>query len=155
MIYIVAFGVGFKCPHKIHLNTQGGGGPSREGALTALVSSNLGPLRIVPPPQIFWTFRCPCMLSQPSFFGTDYDKSTSGNPLPTFQSLLSHACRMQLISPFLRQLIVSLLLECQYVKKTWMAKLLKYFWTTFNNTFVVFKRNMSQKFANKVLKINE
>ena len=22
MIYIVAFGVGFKCPHKIHLNTQ-------------------------------------------------------------------------------------------------------------------------------------
>ena len=26
MIYIVALGVGFKCPHKIHLNTQWGGG---------------------------------------------------------------------------------------------------------------------------------
>ena len=26
MIYIVAFGVGFKCPRKIHLNTQWGGG---------------------------------------------------------------------------------------------------------------------------------
>ena len=24
MIYIVALGVGFKCPRKIHLNTQGG-----------------------------------------------------------------------------------------------------------------------------------
>ena len=24
IIYIVAFGVGFKCPHKIHLNTQWG-----------------------------------------------------------------------------------------------------------------------------------
>ena len=36
-----------------------------------------------------------------------------------------------------------------------MAELLKYFWTTFNNTFVVFKRKMLQKFANKVMKINE
>ena len=26
MIYIVALGVGFKCPRKIHLNTQWGGG---------------------------------------------------------------------------------------------------------------------------------
>ena len=26
MIYIVALGVGFKCPCKIHLNTQWGGG---------------------------------------------------------------------------------------------------------------------------------
>ena len=26
MIYIVAFGVGLKCPSKIHLNTQCGGG---------------------------------------------------------------------------------------------------------------------------------
>ena len=26
MIYIVALGVGFKCPHKIHLNTQCSGG---------------------------------------------------------------------------------------------------------------------------------
>ena len=26
IIYIVAFGVGSKCPHKIHLNTQWGGG---------------------------------------------------------------------------------------------------------------------------------
>ena len=26
MIYIVAFGVGLKCPRKIHLNTQWGGG---------------------------------------------------------------------------------------------------------------------------------
>jgi hypothetical protein len=28
-IYIVAFGVGLKCPRKIHLNTQRGGGGSR------------------------------------------------------------------------------------------------------------------------------
>ena len=28
MIYIVALGVGLKCPHKIHLNTQWGGGVS-------------------------------------------------------------------------------------------------------------------------------
>ena len=26
MIYIVAHGIGFKCPRKIHLNTQWGGG---------------------------------------------------------------------------------------------------------------------------------
>ena len=26
IIHIVALGVGFKCPHKIHLNTQWGGG---------------------------------------------------------------------------------------------------------------------------------
>ena len=26
MIYIVELGGGFKCPRKIHLNTQGGGG---------------------------------------------------------------------------------------------------------------------------------
>ena len=26
MVYIVALGVGFKCPRKIYLNTQGGGG---------------------------------------------------------------------------------------------------------------------------------
>ena len=32
MIYIVAFGVGLKCPHKIHLNTQW-----RGGGLKALV----------------------------------------------------------------------------------------------------------------------
>ena len=26
IVYVVAFGVGFKCPRKIHLNTQWGGG---------------------------------------------------------------------------------------------------------------------------------
>ena len=26
MIYVVAFGIGLKCPRKIHLNTQWGGG---------------------------------------------------------------------------------------------------------------------------------
>ena len=30
MIYIVALGVGFKCPRKIHLNTQWGGGGSQD-----------------------------------------------------------------------------------------------------------------------------
>ena len=29
MIYIVALGVGFKCPRKIHFNTQWGGGDAR------------------------------------------------------------------------------------------------------------------------------
>ena len=30
IFHIVAFGVGFKCPRKIHLNTQWGGGGGRK-----------------------------------------------------------------------------------------------------------------------------
>ena len=33
MIYIVALGVGLKCPRKIHLNTQWGGGKCPPAAL--------------------------------------------------------------------------------------------------------------------------
>ena len=38
MIYIVALSVGFKCPHKIHLNTQWGGGPLSPTALYDMAS---------------------------------------------------------------------------------------------------------------------
>ena len=42
IIYIVALGVGFKCPCKIHLNTQWGGGSSPTTSLvpTALEKKN-------------------------------------------------------------------------------------------------------------------
>ena len=40
MIYIVALGVGLKCLHKVHLNTQWGGGAKKGPALIGLNGPN-------------------------------------------------------------------------------------------------------------------
>ena len=37
MIYIVAFGVGFKCPCKIHLNTQWGWGHTKVSTYISVI----------------------------------------------------------------------------------------------------------------------
>ena len=54
-IYIVAFGVGFKCPRKLYLNTEcvcGGGGdgclPDSDGSGLMNVMLNAGPRNSVP-----------------------------------------------------------------------------------------------------------
>ena len=47
MIYSIAFGVGFKCPPKIHLNTQWGGGANISLHPSPwLTHENLGPIRV-------------------------------------------------------------------------------------------------------------
>ena len=65
--------------------------------LTAVVSPNLGTQELTVPPPKFLDLPLSLHAFSTTLFwlGTDYDKSTSVNPLPTFQSLLSHASRMQ------------------------------------------------------------
>ena len=41
MIYTVALGVGFKCPRKIHLNTQWGGGATFIPGATSIPDSRV------------------------------------------------------------------------------------------------------------------
>ena len=46
MIYIVALVVGFKCPRKIHLNTQWGGGGNHKSTNNAM-SNNGSSIKII------------------------------------------------------------------------------------------------------------
>ena len=69
MIHIVALGVGFKCPHKIHLNTQWGGEQKYPKIQISVDHSTLfqpagadyAHHNTTPPsPPVFQTFPRPC-----------------------------------------------------------------------------------------------
>ena len=61
MIYIVAIGVSFKCPRKIHINTQRGGGGEREHTWAPCFPASIFCVKMI----VSWSF-----LSNQTFSGS-------------------------------------------------------------------------------------